>query len=121
MKRQDTGRLGEHLAVEYLQKHGFTIIETNYHCRAGEIDIVARQGDCLVFIEVRAKTGTGFCTPEESVSSAKKRKIIAAANRYRFDHQDLPADWRIDFIAIEFDNKGKTKRLELIKNAISEL
>ena len=120
MERQDTGRLGEKLAGDFLKKQGFLILETNYRCPQGEIDIVARHRDCLVFIEVRTKTGTGFGSPEESVTRAKKRKLIAAASHYRQSHDSLPASWRIDFVAVELDRKGKLKRLELIENAISE-
>ncbi len=119
MERQDTGRLGEKLAGDFLKKQGFKILETNYRCPQGEIDIVARHRDYLVFIEVRTKTGTGFGSPEESVTRAKKRRLIAAASHYRQSHDDLPASWRIDFVGVELDQKGKVTRIELIENAVS--
>lgn len=119
MKRKDVGALGEKLAKDFLKKKGYRILETNFHCRQGEIDVVAEEKGSLVFIEVRTKTGTDFGSPEESVTFAKKGKLIASALAYRNIHQNLPLSWRIDFVAVELDQKGKAKRIELIENAIS--
>jgi putative endonuclease len=57
--RKETGNLGEKLARDFLKKKGYKIVETNYRCADGEMDIIAKQKDCLVFVEVRTKTGTG--------------------------------------------------------------
>jgi putative endonuclease len=118
MKRKDTGTLGENLANNYLIGRGFQILETNYRCKEGEIDIVAREGECLVFVEVRTKTNRNFGSPEESITSTKKIHLKAAANRYQETHSNLPSSWRIDVIAIELDWSGKAERIELIENAI---
>ena len=120
MERRDTGRLGEKLAQDFLKKQGFYIIDTNYRCPEGEIDIVARHNDCLVFIEVRAKSSPVFGSPEESVTRAKKRRLIATARRYRQSHDHLPASWRIDFVAVELNHKAKPLRIELIENAVTD-
>jgi len=117
--RQEVGKLGEKLAQKFLKKKGYHIRETNFHCRAGEIDIIARQKDYLVFVEVRTKSNLDFGTPEESITPAKKEKLIASALTYINTHQKLPSSWRIDVVAIEIDQKGKPKRIELIENAIS--
>jgi putative endonuclease len=119
MERRDIGRLGERLAQDFLRKQGFRIIDTNYRCPEGEIDIVALQNDCLVFIEVRTKTSPVFGSPEESVTQTKKKKLIAAARHYRQSHDHLPASWRIDFVAVELNHKAKPIRIELIENAIT--
>jgi len=119
MSRQEVGKLGEKLARKFLQKRGYHIQETNFHCREGEIDIIAQQKDYLVFIEVRTKSSLDFGSPEESITSAKKEKLIASALTYINTHQNLPSSWRIDVVAIEIDQSGKTKRIELIENAIS--
>jgi len=119
MSRQEVGKLGEKLARKFLQKRGYHIQETNFHCREGEIDIVAQHKDYLVFIEVRTKSSLDFGSPEESITSAKKEKLIASALTYINAHQNLPSSWRIDVVAIEIDQSGKTKRIELIENAIS--
>jgi putative endonuclease len=119
MERKDTGARGEKLAREFLARKGYRIIETNYRCREGEIDIVARDGESVVFIEVRTKTGRGFGTPEESITTAKKRRMAATAARYRQAHPDLPLLTRIDVVAIELARNGRPKRIELIQNAVT--
>ena len=118
MDRQETGKQGEQLAQKFLKKQGYRIRETGFHCCRGEIDIVARKKDYLVFVEVRTRTGHEFGTPEESITQAKKEKLIATALTYINSHEDLPSLWRIDVVAIELDDKGKTERIELIENAI---
>ncbi len=120
MKRKETGGLGEKLAREYIEKRGYVVIETNYRCRFGEIDIVARQGNAMVFIEVRAKHGNAFGTPEESVTLTKRRHLIATAAEYYQTHQNLPEDYRIDFVAVELGAGNRPVRIELIENAVAE-
>ena len=72
MKRRDTGRLGEKIARDFLEKRGYIIIEKNFRTSAGEIDLIARKGEYLVFIEVRTKKSLSFGSPEESVTPLKK-------------------------------------------------
>jgi len=120
LKRKDTGILGEKVARDFLKKHGFRILEANYRCPEGEIDIVARQKDFLVFIEVRTKTSREFGSPEESITLAKKARMRATAAHYRQTHENLPSSWRLDVVAVELDSKGKPGRIELIENAVGE-
>ncbi|MBA7668506.1 hypothetical protein ES703_76618 [subsurface metagenome] len=120
MKRRDTGILGEKLAKDFLKKRGYRILETNYRCPEGEIDIVAKQKDYLVFIEVRTKKSLEFGSPEESITPAKKKRMTATALHYRQIHNNLPLLWRIDVVAVELNQKGKPSRIELIENAVSE-
>jgi len=120
MNRQETGKLGEKLAQKFLKKKSYRILETDFRCRMGEIDIVAQQKDYLVFVEVRTKSSLDFGTPEESITQSKKEKLIASALTYISTHQNLPPLWRIDVVAIEVDQKGKSKRIELIENAITQ-
>ena len=120
MKRRDTGILGEKLARDFLKKRGYHIIETNYRCPHGEIDIIAKHKDSLVFIEVRAKRSPEFGSPEESITPAKREKIRATAYHYQQTHENLPPLWRIDFVAVELDQRGKPSRIELIENAVGE-
>jgi putative endonuclease len=119
MKRKELGDIGEKLARDFLKKKGYKTMETNYRCREGEVDIIARKRDCLVFIEVRTKASTGFGSPEESVTFAKKEKLISSALTYMSEHRDFPESWRIDLVAVELDPDGKATRIELIENAIS--
>ncbi len=118
MKRKSTGVLGEKLAQGFLKKKGYSILETNYRCREGEIDIIARQKDCLIFIEVRTKSNLEFGTPEESITETKMRHLEQAAQHYRQNHDKLPDLWRIDLVAVELDSNNKLKRIDLIENAI---
>ena len=119
MKRRDLGALGEKLAKDFLKKKGYRIRESNFRCREGEIDIIAERKNYLVFVEVRTKTSSSFGSPEESVTSAKKEKLITLALTYLDSHKNLPSLWRIDFVAVELDQNGKVTRIELIENAIS--
>ncbi|MBL7062429.1 MAG: YraN family protein [Dehalococcoidia bacterium] len=119
MKRKELGAAGEKLARNFLKKKGYRIRETNFRCREGEIDIVAERKDYLVFVEVRTKTSSGFGSPEESVTFAKKEKLIASALAYLNSHKNVPDNWRIDFVGIELDENSKATRIELIENAVS--
>ena len=120
MRRKDVGILGEKLARDFLEKKDYRIIETNYRCPEGEIDIIAKRADFLVFIEVRTKRSLKFGSPEESMTPTKKQRLIDTALHYQQAHNNLPTLWRIDIVAVELDQKGKPSRIELIENAISE-
>ncbi len=120
MKRKDVGILGEKLARDFLQKRGYRILESNYRCAAGEIDIIARHKDYLVFVEVRTKRSLEFGSPEESITPTKMERLRAVASHYQQTHNDLPASWRIDVVAVELDQKDKSVRIELIENAVGE-
>ncbi len=120
MKRRDTGILGEKLAKDFLKKRGYRIYETNYRCPEGEVDIVARHKDSLVFIEVRSKRSLEFGSPEESITPTKMERLRAVAAHYRQTHNNLPSLWRIDVVAVEIDQKGKPLRIEIIENAVGE-
>ena len=120
MKRRDTGILGEKLAGDFLKKRGYRIYETNYRCSEGEVDIVARHKDSLVFIEVRSKRSLEFGSPEESITPTKMERLRAVAAHYRQTHNNLPSLWRIDVVAVEIDQKGKPLRIEIIENAVGE-
>jgi putative endonuclease len=121
MDRQEVGKRGEKAAQKFLKKRGYRIRETGFRCRHGEIDIIVQKKDCLVFVEVRTKSNLDFGTPEESITQAKKERLIASALTYTTTHQDLPSLWRIDVVAIELDDKGKPKRIEHIENAIEQV
>jgi putative endonuclease len=120
MKRRETGILGEKIAGDFLKKRGYHILETNYRCPEGEIDIITRHKDCLVFVEVRSKTSTEFGSPEESITRGKVQRLVAVTARYRQSYQNLPSSCRIDIVAVEMDRKGKPSRVELIENAVDE-
>jgi len=118
-KRKEIGAIGEKLAADYLKKREYKIIQRNFRCREGEIDIIAQKGEYLVFVEVRTKRNTAFGTPEESVNLSKREKLISLANAYLQAYDKLPDFWRIDVVAVELGPNNRVLRLEHIENAIS--
>lgn len=120
MRRRDLGMLGERIARGFLEGNGYSIIETNYRCPEGEVDIVAQIGDTLVFVEVRTKSSRRYGTPEESITPLKKQRLRAVAAHYGQNRPNLPSAWRIDVLAIQMGRNGRVSRLELIENAVGE-
>ena len=117
--RVSIGQRGEAAAREFLESRGCTILDTNYRCPWGEVDIVASEGDTLVFVEVRARRGGAMGTPEESVTPTKARRLIMTAQHYRQSHPS-PPDWRIDLVAVRMDRLGHVRRVSLVENAVTE-
>ena len=112
------GKLGEKAARECVEGMGMTVLDTNFRCPYGEVDIIALEGDSVVFIEVKARSGNDLGSPEESVTPAKGRRLIAAAETYLQSKPNLPSDWRIDVIAVDVDRRGRIARVERIENAV---
>jgi len=117
--RRRLGQVGEQMAADHLSGLGYEIVERNYRCPAGEIDLVARQAGRWVFVEVRTRRGSRFGTPEESVTARKRAHIIASAQHYLQDHDALTADWRIDAVAIVLSTGGRVLRINVIENAVT--
>jgi len=115
--KKDLGARGEKLAASLLRQKGYKILERNFRCRLGEIDIVAQDGDTLVFVEVKTRWSEKFGPPEEAVTARKLRSIEKTGQYFRLLHPGLPEAERIDVVAIELDGAGKVTREELIKNA----
>ena len=109
------GSLGESLARTALEQQGYVIVATRYRTRAGEIDIVARDGGCLVFVEVKARRHTECGTPAEAVTPRKQRRIIAMARDYLARSQSDATSCRFDVVAILLTD-GKPS-IEIIRNA----
>ncbi|NTU61931.1 MAG: YraN family protein [Chloroflexi bacterium] len=84
--RHTLGRRGEQYAAQYLNARGYDIRERNWRCPVGEIDLVTEKGGALIFVEVRTRRGDRLGTPEESITPAKRAKLIAAAQTYLDDH-----------------------------------
>lgn len=106
------GYLGEQKAAEYLKQKGYRILERNFYSRYGEIDIIAREGKYLVFVEVKYRTNTSHGSPQEAVSRSKQRTICRVANYYCLKHgmQEGTA-CRFDVVAILGDD------VTLLRNA----
>lgn len=107
------GARAEALAADYLCRQGLTLLERNFRTRRGEIDLVMRDGDILVFVEVRYRASSRFGTPAETVDARKRRRLAAAAADYLKRHPTmLPC--RFDVVAI-----GAQDRIQWLKDAFS--
>lgn len=115
------GRLGEELAVRHLQRLGYVILERNYRCPNGEVDIIARDRERLAFVEVRARRSTAFGTPEESVTALKQTRLATVARNYLQEKGYTDVDWGIDVVAVEFTPRGVLQRIKLLRNAVTEM
>ncbi|MGH3341863.1 MAG: YraN family protein [Carbonactinosporaceae bacterium] len=101
MRAKDAlGRYGEDIAARYLAGAGLAVLERNWRCEVGEIDIVARDGDVLVVCEVKTRTGTGFGTPLEAVTPGKVARMRRLAARWIDEHPVRPAEVRLDVVAV---------------------
>ena len=115
--RQNLGISGENLAAGELESRGYAILERRYRTAHGEIDIVARDGETLVFVEVRRKSGAGCGTAAESVTPAKQRRVIRMAVEYLWLHglyDRCPV--RFDVVAID-DMPDGTPRTDVLVGA----
>ena len=118
--RQSLGKRGEAYAADYLTAHGSAILDRNWHCPLGELDLVTERDGQLIFVEVRTRQTDRLGTPEESITPAKRAKLIAAAQTYLDEHDQADRDWRIDVVAIEVGSRGEVTRCTVIENAIEE-
>lgn len=116
--RRELGDLGERIAEQHLLANGYTIREKNFRTREGEIDIIAERGGTLVFVEVRARRGVRMGSAADSVTPAKQQRLVALAEAYGQEREDLPEDRRIDVIALDLSGEGKLLSLNHIENAI---
>ena len=125
------GAYGERVARQHLEGLGYAILQTNYRCRWGEVDIVAQQEDTLVFVEVRTKQHLTYGTPQESISQRKMDRLVATAQTYLQEHgpehghdsghaNQSPPHWRIDMIAVLLAPNGAVAEVQHIPNAIEE-
>lgn len=97
---EEPGPLGERLAADFLRKRGLKILKRNLRSQSGEIDLIARQGDEVVFVEVKTRTGTAWGDPELAVSSSKQRKISLAAMAFAERHNLRAHPLRFDVVAV---------------------
>jgi putative endonuclease len=115
MNKRAEGTRGEELAAAYLERIGYRIIERNYRFDRGEIDLIAQDGDELVFIEVKARRSGAFGLPQDAVTPQKEEQIKKVAEGYLFEHQIENQACRFDVVAIAYERGGTD--IELIRNA----
>ncbi|MBN1311414.1 MAG: YraN family protein [Anaerolineae bacterium] len=114
----EVGKYGEDLAVQALCAHGYEIVEQNWRCQIGEIDVVARQDGEWVFVEVKTRQGTGHGTPEEGVTDVKRSRVLRVGLAYLAEHELEDVAWRVDVVAIELGKTGKVRRLAIYRDAV---
>lgn len=112
--RRRFGQLGEDYAVKLLKRKGYKILERNFRAKFGEIDIVAKDGDTLVFVEVKTRWSKKFGLPEEAVTPKKLSKIKRTGEYYSLTHPTLPKKLRIDVVALEVEG-GRVTSAKIIK------
>jgi putative endonuclease len=117
VKTRERGEWGEERAARFLKEKQYRIISRNYSSRYGEIDLIARDKDTVVFVEVKTRAGSAYGRPGEAVDHAKQRKMIKTAMRYiqenELDKQDV--GYRFDIVEILYTDEGY--RIEHIENA----
>jgi putative endonuclease len=96
----DLGLRGERIAAAFLSDLGFRVLDRNWRCREGELDIVARDDDALVFCEVKTRRGVGFGHPVEAVTPAKQRRLRTLAHRWLAAHDEHARELRFDVVGV---------------------
>lgn len=107
------------MACEALSRRGYVVVERGWRCSRGELDIVARDGACWVFVEVKTRHGRSAGLPEEGLTSRKAARLAELAQLYLAEHTVGPLDWRIDLVAIELDSRGGVRRLNVVPAAVT--
>ena len=116
--RRRLGAFGERLAAAHLEAKGYRIRARNYRCREGEIDIVAQDGETLVFVEVRTRRGDALGGPAESITAIKQSRLAAVAMAYVQTLPEPPVDQRIDVVAVQLTPAGRLLTIDHIEGAI---
>ena len=106
-----TGKRGEEIAIRHLRQLGYVILERNYRCPLGEIDIVAQDKDTIVFVEVKSRKTEDFGDPEQAVGRAKQKKISLLSLYYLTQHNHAPENARFDVVAIKMLPDGPEVRI----------
>lgn len=116
-RRQQLGRAGERLAEAHLVAAGHEILFRNWRCPAGEVDLVARDGDTLALVEVRTRSSRRYGTPEESITPAKGATLLNCG-RYLVAELEWDGPWRIDVVAVETARGGEPGRITVVQHAV---
>ena len=115
LARQALGKTGEDLAVVELERRGYAVLARRYHTPRGEIDIVARDGDTVVFVEVKARLSAEFGSAAEAVTWRKRRQLVRMAVEYLARHRLAQCPCRFDVVAI--DGPAERRTVTIIKSA----
>lgn len=116
-RRRDLGAKGEAAARSALRRRGYRILEENFRCPLGEIDLIAEQGDVLVFIEVKARMSAAFGPPQGAVGIHKQRQIARVAEFYLAGARRRPVACRFDVVAVTYPGPAGRPQVEIIQDA----
>lgn len=116
----ERGKRAESAVARRLWWEGYRILERNYATRGGEVDIVARKGETMVFVEVRAKAEGSAIAPKDTVGYGKQRRIHAAASAYLKANRLTDVSVRYDIAEVWLDEQGKPKQIEIIEGAFGD-
>ena len=119
LARSDLGRRGEDVAVRELKRLGYEILERRWRTRIGEIDVVAREGDTVVVVEVKARTRSDYGSPGLAVDGAKRRKLLKLARAYLGKARNPDVSVRFDVVEVTFP-PGKAPRVDVHRSAFEE-
>ena len=116
------GQWGEQQARRHLEARGYAIVATNFRCRAGEIDLIAKQGDELVFVEVKTRRGNAYGRAEEAISPVRAERLADVAEEFlqsqaTGDYRS-GTEWRIDLVCLNLDRGGKLLSVNHIEHAV---
>ena len=114
-ERLQIGKKGEDLALRKMKQLGYQCIARNFRCNIGEIDLIARDGDCLVFVEIKTRRGKSTGYAKEAIDVRKRKKLSQVALAYLKAHDCMNVKSRFDVVAINL--QGREKEIEIIKNA----
>ena len=100
---------------------GYRILERNFRCRQGEIDLVAEDEQDIIFVEVKTRRGVSFGLPEDAVTIRKRRKLVEVASNYLDFHTCSDRSWRIDVVAVQFSSSGKLQEIRIYEHAVTDI
>lgn len=115
MEKKELGKKGEEIALQFLKKKGYRILQKNYVCKLGEIDLIAQEKDTLTFVEVKTRRSTTFGPPQMAVDQKKQEQLSKAALHFLKERRLEEAKARFDVVAILLSPQGA--EIELIRNA----
>jgi putative endonuclease len=120
VSNREVGARGEAIAVRHLEDKGYRIRERNWHAAGGELDLVAQDGETIVIVEVKTRSGRAFGLPEEAMTLTKRRRLLHTAWTYLQQNNLLESAWRVDLIAIEISRGGAIGRVDHYQNVVED-
>jgi putative endonuclease len=116
--RQSLARRGEEIAARHLESLGQTVLARNVRTPHGELDLVTRDGEWIVAVEVKTRSNHRFGLPEHAIDGRKRAHLLASTLHYLQKENELDSAWRIDVVAVEVNSDGLTSRIEVFEHAV---